>query len=56
MTADEFRGLALELPESVEAEHMAHPDFRVKGKIFATLGGGEAWGMVKLSPTSRCNS
>ncbi len=30
---------------------MAHPDFRVKGKIFATLGyprGG--FGMVKLTP------
>jgi hypothetical protein len=29
---------------------MNHPDFRVNGKIFATLGPGEAWGMVKLTP------
>ena len=29
---------------------MNHPDFRVAGKIFATLGPGEAWGMVKLTP------
>ena len=29
---------------------MNHPDFRVKGKIFATLGLGEKWGMVKLTP------
>jgi hypothetical protein len=29
---------------------MDHPDFRVKGKIFATLGPGEKWGMVKLTP------
>ena len=30
---------------------MAHPDFRVAGKIFATLRYPEAgWGMVKLSP------
>ncbi len=29
---------------------MGHPDFRVKGKIFATLGPGESWGMVKLTP------
>jgi hypothetical protein len=51
MTADEFRGLALTLPEAKEAEHMGHPDFRVRGKIFATLGyGGEDWGMVKLTP------
>lgn len=50
MTADEFRELALELPEAVESSHMDHPDFRVKGKIFATLSGGEEWGMVKLTP------
>ncbi len=29
---------------------MGHPDFRVKKKIFATLGPEEAWGMVKLTP------
>lgn len=50
MTADEFRNLALSFPEAVEAEHMGHPDFRVGGKIFATLGPNEAWGMVKLTP------
>jgi hypothetical protein len=50
MTAAEFRKLALALPESIEASHMGHPDFRVKGKIFATLGPDEAWGMVKLTP------
>jgi hypothetical protein len=50
MTADEFRSLALSFPEAVEAAHMNHPDFRVGGKIFATLGPGEAWGMVKLTP------
>jgi hypothetical protein len=50
MTADDFRRLALSLPEAVEQAHMGHPDFRVRGKIFATLGPGEAWGMVKLTP------
>jgi hypothetical protein len=50
MTADEFRSLALSLPEACEAAHMGHPDFRVRGKIFATLGPDEAWGMVKLTP------
>jgi hypothetical protein len=50
MTADEFRRLALSLPEASEAAHMGHPDFRVGGKIFATLGPDEAWGMVKLTP------
>ena len=29
---------------------MSHPDFRVRGKIFATLGPNEEWGMVKLTP------
>ena len=51
MTADEFRNLALELPEAVEDEHMDHPDFRVRRKIFATLGPApHVWGMVKLTP------
>lgn len=53
MTADEFRELALELPEAEERSHMDHPDFRVKGKIFASLGPKEAWGMVKLTPTEQ---
>src|SRR6185436_13800003 len=45
------RRLALSLPEAVESAHMGHPDFRVRGKIFATLGFPDAaWGMVKLTP------
>ncbi len=43
--------MALSLPEAVESEHMEHPDFRVGGKIFATLGyPNDEWGMVKLTP------
>jgi hypothetical protein len=49
MTADKFRSLALSLPEACESAHMGHPDFRVGGKIFATLGPDEDWGMVKLT-------
>jgi len=50
MTAGEFRKMALSLPEAVEAAHMNHPDFRVGGRIFATLGyPGDEWGMVKLT-------
>ena len=49
MTAEDFRRLALSLPEAVEASHMGHPDFRVGGKIFATLGyPDQGQGMVKL--------
>ncbi|MCI0359147.1 MAG: MmcQ/YjbR family DNA-binding protein [Planctomycetaceae bacterium] len=50
MTANEFRRVALSFPETEEEAHMGHPDFRVKGKIFATLGPDEDWGMVKLTP------
>lgn len=50
MTADQFRKLALGLPEAVPQSHMGHPDFRVRGKIFATLGPDASWGMVKLTP------
>ena len=49
MTAKKFRRLALGFPEALEASHMGHPDFRVGGKIFATLGPEEEWGMVKLT-------
>jgi hypothetical protein len=51
MTTDEFRKMALEIPESVERSHMNHPDFRVAGKIFASLGvPDESRGMVRLTP------
>lgn len=50
MTGNEFRNLALGFPEVVEQAHMGHPDFRVGGKIFATLGPDEDWGMAKLTP------
>jgi YjbR len=51
MTSDEFRNMALEIPAAVERSHMNHPDFRVAGKIFASLGVPDGnWGMVKLTP------
>jgi hypothetical protein len=51
MTSDEFRKIALEIPTALEQSHMNHPDFRVAGKIFASLGApNENWGMVKLTP------
>lgn len=51
MTEEQFRRMALDLPEAEEREHMEHPDFRVGGKIFATLRSPEqGWGMVKLTP------
>ena len=51
MTATEFRRMALSLPGAIEAAHMGHPDFRVGGKIFATLSYPKAGlGMVALTP------
>ncbi len=55
MTADDFRNLALELPEAVEDEHMGHPDFRVRRRIFATIGPANDWGMVKLTPDQQAD-
>lgn len=50
MTPDDFRRLALALPEAVESSHMGTVDFRL-GRIFATLGYPNAsFGMVSLSP------
>lgn len=51
VTANDFRRIVLSLPETEERSHMNHPDFRVAGKIFATLGyPDKTRGMVKLSP------
>jgi hypothetical protein len=50
MTADQFRRLALSLPEVAEGAHMGHPDFRVRGKIFASLAyPDDAWGVLRLT-------
>jgi hypothetical protein len=49
MWPDDFRKLALRLPEVVEQRHQGHPDFRIGGKVFATLGWPDnAWATVKL--------
>src|SRR5579864_6263831 len=56
MTAADFRKIALALPETEERQHMDHPDFRVAGKIFATLGyPDKTRAMVKLSPEDQHN-
>jgi hypothetical protein len=54
VTAAQFRNLALSLPETSEVGHMGHPDFRVGGKIFATLGyPDDGWAMLKLTPVEQ---
>lgn len=50
-TPDDFRRLALAFPGAEEKAHMGHPDFRVGGRIFATLGAPDtAHAMVALLP------
>ena len=45
-----FRRIASALPGAVESAHMGHPDFRVGGRIFATLSGeARGCGVLKLT-------
>jgi hypothetical protein len=56
MTADDFRKMALDIPDAVEQAHMGHPDFRLGGKIFASLGfPNDDYGMVKLTPDEQAS-
>jgi hypothetical protein len=56
VTLQDFRRIALSLPEAVESAHMEHPDFRVRDRIFATLGYPDStWGMVKLTPEEQAS-
>jgi hypothetical protein len=50
MTIDQYRRLALALPETTEGSHMQHPDFRVRNRIFATLWPKDSRGVVMLTP------
>ena len=51
MTGSDFRRIALAMPEAVEGSHFEHADFRVGGKIFATLGlEHEGYGVLVLTP------
>jgi hypothetical protein len=53
MTQQTFRRLALGLQGTSEGAHMNHPDFRVAGRIFATLRADGRAGMVKLTPAQQ---
>ena len=51
MDAKDFRELALSLDGAVEGSHMGAPDFRVGGRIFATLAmQHQGFGNLILSP------
>jgi hypothetical protein len=51
MTADDFRRIALSLEGAEESSHMGSPDFRVGGRIFATLASErQGYGNLMLTP------
>jgi hypothetical protein len=51
MTAEDFRRLALSLPDAAEGSHMGAADFRVGGRIFATLASeSKGYGNLMLTP------
>ena len=51
MTTDDFRRIALSLEGAEEGAHMGSPDFRVGGRIFATLASANhGYGNLMLTP------
>jgi hypothetical protein len=51
MTVADFRRLALSLPGAEEGSHMGSADFRVGGRIFATLASQtKGYGNLMLTP------
>lgn len=51
MNADDFRRIALSFEGTEESSHMAQPDFRVGGRIFATLASArQGYGNLMLTP------
>ena len=51
MNAADFRRIALSFEGAEEGAHMGAPDFRVEGRIFATLASqDQGYGNLKLTP------
>jgi hypothetical protein len=50
VTAKDFRRIALGMEDVVESAHMGRPDFRVNGRILATLNADLEAGTIKLTP------
>jgi hypothetical protein len=56
MTVDDFRRIAIGLPNVEERSHMGSPDFRVEGRIFATLASArDGYGNLKLTPEQQAD-
>jgi hypothetical protein len=51
MNTNDFRRIALSLEGAEEGSHMGNPDFRVGGRIFATLASArQGYGNLMLTP------
>jgi hypothetical protein len=56
MTVDDFRRIALSFEGAEESSHMGNPDFRVGGRIFATLASAkQGYGNLMLSPEAQAD-
>jgi len=56
MTAGDFRRIALSLPGAEEGSHMGAVDFRVGGRIFATLASvKQGYGNLMLEPAQQAD-
>jgi hypothetical protein len=56
MTVADFRRLALSLPGAEEGSHMGSADFRVGGRIFATLASqSQGYGNLMLTPEQQAD-
>ena len=56
MNAADFRRIALSLEGTEESSHMGSPDFRVGGRIFATLASqGQGYGNLMLTPDQQAD-
>src|SRR5271170_3094352 len=56
MTVADFRRIALSLEGAEEGSHMGAPDFRVGGRIFATLASqSQGYGNLMLTPEQQAS-
>ena len=56
MKASDFRRIALSLEGAEESSHMGAPDFRVGGRIFATLASQkQGYGTLMLTPEQQAD-
>jgi hypothetical protein len=56
MNANDFRRIALNLEGTEEGSHMGHADFRVGGRIFATLASQDkGFGNLLLTPEQQAS-